>query len=154
MQHNLKSAICAFTGCTLLLCGFLKPKLNPIVKPLLDSARVCSNHFTREILASAFCLVKNLKFWPIFFSDKIKDNTCTGEVTLFLIFEDSLQKMECVVIILCVGCYFHCRDFHFLKRVSQNKKKVSWTVQTFSRKLEFYNEGCSHCDWMISKISP
>lgn len=55
IQHNLNSSICAFSGCTLLLCGFLPQKLNPIVKPLLDSARVCSNHFTRDILASAFC---------------------------------------------------------------------------------------------------
>ena len=30
-------------------------KLNPIIKPLLDATKVCSNNFTRDILASAFC---------------------------------------------------------------------------------------------------
>ena len=55
LQHSLNSSICAFSGCTLLLCGYLPQKLNPLVKPLLESAKVCSNHFTREILASAFC---------------------------------------------------------------------------------------------------
>ena len=60
IQHGLNSSICAFTGCTLLLSGYLPERLNPMVKPLLDSAKVCSDHFTREILASAFCSLLEL----------------------------------------------------------------------------------------------
>ena len=55
LQHNLNSSIQAFSGSILLFCGYLPEKLNPIIKPLLDARKVCSNNFTREILASAFC---------------------------------------------------------------------------------------------------
>ena len=69
IQHNLNSSVCAFAGCTLLLSGFLPQKLNPIVKPLLDSAKVCANHFTRDILSSAFCFgLQNIFFRIVFFN--------------------------------------------------------------------------------------
>ena len=55
MQHNLNSSIRAFTGSTILFCGRLPDKLNPLIKPLLESTKYCSNSFTRDILASAFC---------------------------------------------------------------------------------------------------
>ena len=55
LQHNLNSSIRAFSGSILLFCGYLPEKLNPIIKPLLDATKVCSNNFTRDILASAFC---------------------------------------------------------------------------------------------------
>ena len=55
LQHNLNSSIRAFSGSILLFCGCLPEKLNPLIKPLLESTKYCSNIFTREILASAFC---------------------------------------------------------------------------------------------------
>lgn len=56
VKQHLHSALNAFAGSTLLLNEYIPgTKLNPIVKPLLESVRNCSNKFTREILATAFC---------------------------------------------------------------------------------------------------
>ena len=44
-----------YSGSILLFCGRLPDKLNPLIKPLLESTKFCSNSFTRDILASAFC---------------------------------------------------------------------------------------------------
>ncbi|CBY07750.1 unnamed protein product [Oikopleura dioica] len=64
VKQNLHAALNAFSGSTLLLNEYIPGmKLNPIVKPLLESVRNCSNKFTRDILATAFCSLLVLSYY-------------------------------------------------------------------------------------------